>query len=132
MYSSAIIPTPPRRKAGLHVAFARAAEQWIPACTTDQVRGLKARGKALCGGFIKGGSAVRPVIKLAMTTWSEWCNLIGTCSQPALALSCTQMIQCNAPVLVFRWGPQPTDLFRREGRDPFLPWAPPFGGVTGF
>jgi len=26
-------------------------------------------------------------------------------------------------------GLQPTDLFRGEGRDPFLPWAPAFSGV---
>jgi hypothetical protein len=34
-------------KAGIHRAIARAAEGWVPACPTDQVRGLKAHGTTI-------------------------------------------------------------------------------------
>ncbi len=38
-------------KAGAHLSSARQADQWVPAFPTDQVRGLKAHGKAIWWWF---------------------------------------------------------------------------------
>src|SRR5438876_10173836 len=38
-------------KAGVHLSAAGAADRWVPAFPTDQVRGLKAHGKAVWAWF---------------------------------------------------------------------------------
>jgi hypothetical protein len=38
-------------KAGVHLSAAQAADAWVPAYPTDQVRGLKAHGTAGCSRF---------------------------------------------------------------------------------